>query len=227
MAPQKLSTIFNGVDVERFCAAEPTLRDEIAPRDHALVGFVGRLVPDKGGALLLRAAQQVLAGHSKTKFVLVGEGPSRREWETLACQLGIGEQVVFAGVRDDMSSVYASLDMLVLPSLVESMPMCVLEAMAAGRPVIATRVGAVPKLIIPEQTGLLLNSADVNELASAILRLLADQQLANRLGQNGRAHVAEYFSAEAMALAYVEQYQRLLEKRHDGTRSRAVSESAG
>jgi len=224
---EKLTTIYNGVKLECFKEALPKLRSEIAGTDRTLVGFVGRLVPEKGGAVLLRAAQQVLALRPETMFVLVGEGPARTEWEGLAAQLGIARQVVFAGVRDDMPSVYASLDMVVLPSLLESMPMCLLEAMAAGKPVIATRVGAVPKLIIPQQTGLLLDSADANELASAILRLLADRQLSYQLGENGRRHVAKYFSAEAMALAYVEQYQRLLERHHQRTSRQAFSESSG
>ena len=216
VAPDKVSTIFNGVDIERFKEATPTLRHEIAPQDHSLVGFVGRLVPGKGGELLLRAAQKVLAVHRKTTFVLVGDGPSRRGWETLATELGIGQHVTFAGVRDDMPGVYASLDIVVLPSLIESMPMCLLEAMAAGKPVIATRVGAVPKLIIPEQTGLLFDSADVNGLATHILRLLEDPELACRLGQNGRAHASRHFSAEAMAKSYRGQYEKVLARRRDG-----------
>ena len=167
VALDKVSTIFNGVDIESFNGVTPTLRNEITPEGHSLVGFVGRLVPEKGGELLLRAAQKVLAVRPKTTFVFVGEGPSRKEWETLATQLGIGHYVTFVGVRDDMPGVYASLDMVVLPSLIESMPMCLLEAMAAGKPVIATRVGAVPKLIIPEQTGLLLDPSDVNGLVDS------------------------------------------------------------
>ncbi len=169
--------IVNGVDINQFDGATPTLRNELEDAAGSVVGFVGRLVPDKGGALLLQAAKRVLAVCPEAKFVFVGDGPSRNEWETLAAQLGIHENVVFAGVRKDMPGVYASLDIAVLPSLVESMPMCLLEAMASSRPVIATRVGAVPRLVIPEETGLLLKPGDVNELTSAILRLLQDATL--------------------------------------------------
>src|SRR5215471_1782156 len=86
VAPGKVSTIFNGVDIDRFDGAVPTLRNEIVSDGDSLVGFVGRLVPDKGGSLLLRAAQQVLAVRPKTVFVLVGEGSARKEWEALAKQ---------------------------------------------------------------------------------------------------------------------------------------------
>ena len=130
---QKVQTIFNGVDIERFVSARPTLRNEIA-RDETFVGFVGRFVPDKGGAILLRAAQAVLRARPSIQFVFVGDGPCRKEWESLADQLDIRNHVVFPGVRNDMPGVYASFDLLVLPSLCEAMPLCVLEAMAAGKP---------------------------------------------------------------------------------------------
>lgn len=222
VAANKVSTIFNGVEIERFGGAVPTLRNEIAPEGYSLVGFVGRLVPDKGGALLLRAAQQVLAARPKTMFALVGEGPARNEWEALATQLGIGKQVAFVGMRDDMPGVYASLDTLVLPSLVESMPMCLLEAMAAGKPVIATRVGAVPKLISPHQTGLLVEPGDVRGLVAAILRLLRDPELASRLGKNGHTRAAQHFSAEAMARSYIRQYKDVLASRCKGSQKQAA-----
>lgn len=225
VAPDKISTIVNGVDIDRFSAARPTLRNEMVPEDHSLVGFVGRLVPDKGGEFLLGAAQQVLAVRPKTMFFFVGEGPSRKEWETRAAQLGIGHQVVFTGARNDMPGVYASLDMVILPSLIESMPMCLLEAMAAGKPVIATRAGAIPKLIISEQTGLLVDPADVNGLSSAIIRLLADPELACRLGESGRSHVSQKFSARAMARSYLAQYEQVLARRRNATHEQAPETS--
>jgi glycosyltransferase involved in cell wall biosynthesis len=225
VATDRVSTIHNGVDIEYFQGAPPTLRSEIAPEGHSLIGFVGRLVPEKGGALLLRAAKQVLAVHPKAKFVLAGEGPARREWETLAIQLGISEQVFFAGGRDDMPGVYASLDIVVLPSFIEALPMCLLEAMAAGRPVIAARVGAVPKLINTEQTGLLLDPGDEDALAQAILRLLHDPELARRLAENGRMHVARHFSAEAMAKSYIGKYQQALGRRPNALRGQTTWEA--
>lgn len=225
VAANKVSTICNGVDLEHCCEAAPVLRNEIAAGGQALIGFVGRLVSDKGGALLIRAAQQVLAVHPNTKFVFAGEGPARQEWETLASELGISEHVSFVGAREDMPGVYASLDIVVLPSLLEALPMCLLEAMAAGKPVIATRVGAVPKLVSSEATGLLLNPGDVDGLAAAILRLLQDPQLASRLGENGRAHVARHYSAEAMARSYIEKYEQMLGRREGAVQGRASWEA--
>jgi glycosyltransferase involved in cell wall biosynthesis len=213
VAANKLSTISNGVNVDQFQGAAATLRNEILAEGSALVGFVGRLVPEKGGEQLLRAAKQVLAVLPNTRFVLVGDGPARQEWEDLSSQLEITAHVWFAGRREDIAGVYASLDIVVLPSLLEAQPMCLLEAMAAEKPVIATRVGAVSKVINSGETGLLLPPGDVDGLAGAIVRLLKDPELARRLAQKGSAHVARHFSAEAMAWEYIARYQHALGRR--------------
>jgi glycosyltransferase involved in cell wall biosynthesis len=211
--PRKLATICNGVDVPRFQDAVPSLRRELGLSRGRLVGFVGRFVPDKGGALFFSAAQRVLLSHPDTTFVLVGDGPCRGEWEALAARLGLSSNVVFAGLRNDMPGVYASLDMLVLPSLNEATPMCLLEAMAAGVPVVATKVGSVPRLIIPDSTGVLLEPGDADAIGEAILRLLEDPDRARRLAEAGRSHVVRRFSAVAMAGTYVELYQEALARR--------------
>ena len=211
----KVAVIYNGVSADYFAGARPSLHAEKACG--RLVGFVGRLVECKGGAVLLRAARTVLERYPDVAFVLAGEGPLRSELEVMAARLGIAEKVRFLGNRSDIPAVYASLDMLVLPSLDEAAPMCVLEAMASAKPVIATRVGALPKLVIPEVTGILVEAGDAAGLAENILHLLHNPGLARRLGENGRLHAARYFSAEAMAASYVELYRQ----------ARAVQRSPG
>jgi len=208
----KLKTIPNGVDMEALRAPTPTLREELDAGGETLVGFVGRHVPDKGGALLLSAAQSVLAAFPNAKFVFVGEGPARDEWEALAAKLGIASKVVFLGRRDDMAAVYGSLDMVVLPSYKEAMPMCLLEALAVGKPVVATRVGSVPELVVPEVTGLLVEPGDANALSAAVLRLLGDMELGRTLGARGRAHVTRRFASEVVGRCYVDLYREALQK---------------
>jgi glycosyltransferase involved in cell wall biosynthesis len=208
----KLKTIPNGVDMEPLREPAQSLREEPgAISGERLVGCVGRLVPDKGGAVLLSAAQAVLALFPNAKFVFAGEGPARAEWEALAVRLGIASKVVFAGRREDMAALYASLDVVVLPSFQEAMPMCLLEALAAARPVVATTVGAVPKVIVPGVTGLLCEPGDANALSMAILRLLRDPELGRTLGNHGRAHVARNFAAEVVARSYIGLYQEALD----------------
>lgn len=206
-----VALVENGVDIEHFQGAAPALRQELGHGDGRLVGFVGRLVDAKGGRVLLEAAESVVAVYPDTTFVLVGEGPDRREWEALAVRLGIRDRVVFAGVRRDMPAVYASLDVLALPSYEENMPMCLLEAMAAGTPVIGTPVGAVPKLILPDRTGLLTEPGDAAGLAAAILRLLRDRREAHRMGAMGQAHAIAEFSAAAAARRYAALYEQALQ----------------
>jgi len=220
VATEKICSIPNGVDLERFSAASPTLRQELG-MGGVLVGVVGRLVADKGGENLLLAAQN-LPPSLDARFVFVGDGPCRAEWEALAAQLGIAHRVVFAGARGDMPEVYASLDLVVLPSLVEALPMCLLEAMAAGRPVIATRVGMVPHVVLHERTGLLVDPGDPTALAGSIERLLRDRELAARLGAAGRERASEEFSAEVMAKQYLELYSQVLSERGSAYQTTAV-----
>jgi len=212
VAADQIELIPNGVDLERFSNASPKLRSELGLGENPVVGFVGRLVPEKGGALLIRAARQVLAAYPKTLFVLVGEGPARQQWTELAAELGVDKHIILTGERGDMPEVYASFDLMVLPSQIEAMPMCLLEAMAAGKPVIATNVGAIPRLVVDGKTGLLVES-NHDALAAAILRLLQKPDLACELANGGRAHVAQHFSAETMAKNYIAMYEQILIKR--------------
>jgi len=131
----------------------------------------------------------------------------------LAVRLGVADRVLFAGLREDMPQVYASIDLLVLPSLCEAMPMCVLEAMAAGKPVIATRVGAVPQLIDRDETGVLIEPGDVAGLSSAVLQLLENPERARCLGAKGRARTIERFSADSMARQYLQLYSEITNTR--------------
>lgn len=206
----RVTLIENGVDTEQFQNAEPALREELAGTGGKVVGFVGRMVAAKGGAVLLEAAKGVCAVEPDTRFVFVGEGPSRAEWQALAERLGLAENTIFTGVRRDMPGIYASFDMMVLPSYEENMPMCLLEAMAAGAPVIATKVGAIPELIVPGATGEVVEPGDASGLAKAILNLIRDPEQARRLGANGQARATERFSASAKARQYAALFGRAL-----------------
>ena len=219
IAPGKLTTIDNGIDLSPFESASPSLPGELGTDGRLLVGTVGRLVTQKGIRYFLMAAQQALEKHPDLLFAVVGDGPDRRDLEQLAGKLGIAGSVFFTGSRADMPQVYASLDIFALASLDEGMPMAVLEALASGRPVIATEVGAVAKLIVPGETGIMLQPADTGGLAQAILSLVDNPELRERLGRNGKARVYEQFSSRVMSRKYLQIYERLLESRN---RFRAV-----
>jgi glycosyltransferase involved in cell wall biosynthesis len=171
------------------------------------------LAPEKGLNLFLKAAREVLNTRPETEFLIVGEGPQRPMLESQACELGIAHAVVFTGVLDDMPDVYASMDIFVLPSLNEGLPLALLEAMAAGKPVVATRVGGVPGLVISERTGLLVETQNVTALRDSMLRLIDDPQLRHELGEAGQRLVAERFSAEKMAGNYLRMYRDIISTR--------------
>lgn len=209
IAAERLSLIGNGVRLERFRSAEPELRRELACGNAPIAGFVGRHVPGKGGDVLLAAAQRVLTNTPTVRFVFVGDGPNREEWHMMARRLGIEKSVHFMGTRKDMPELYASFDLLVLPSYEEATPMCLLEAMAAAVPVVATRVGSVSDVVLPDETGILVEPGDVDGIAAGIKRLLARRDEAQRLARNGLEHARRNYSAEWMATRYLEIYERV------------------
>lgn len=208
LSSSALTTIANGVDMEEYGDAQPTLRAELAPPG-LLVGAVGRLSPEKGLGHFLRAAALVLRQFPDTSFALIGDGPQRADLMAVARELGIAEHVVFTGRRTDMAGVYASLDLVVLPSLQEGLPMVVLEAMASGRPLIASRVGDIGQVVTQGENGLLVPAGDSRALSAAMTQLLGDAVMRQRLGAAARVTVGRDYSALAMAKRYLEIYATL------------------
>lgn len=203
-AAARVAMIANGIDAERF--ERPRQRWPGLPETGVVVGAVGRLIREKGLFVLLEAARAVVAKAPETCFLLVGEGPDGDELRRAAAEAGLGAHFVFAGAQSEMPAVYASMDVLAQPSFREGMPMTVLEAMAAGLPVVASRIGAMPELLEPAACGLVCPAGDAGALAAALLRLVNDTALAQRMGAAGRAHLRAHYSAEAMARRYLELY---------------------
>jgi glycosyltransferase involved in cell wall biosynthesis len=143
-------------------------------------------------------------------FVLAGDGPLRPRLEELARSLGLAERVLFLGHRDDVPALLASCDLFVLPSLYEGLPLSLLEAMASGRPAIATDVPGSNEVVHHAESGLLVPRADPLALADAIRRLLADPAAAERLARAGRARVDRDFSVERMVRGVEAVYDQLL-----------------
>lgn len=204
--PGKIALVPNGIDVERFQHASPALA---VPAGARVVGMVSRLTANKGPYCFLEAARAVAARMPEAYFVLVGDGPERSRLEAAAKESGLEGRILFTGARSDMPGVYASLNVFVLPSHSEGMPMSVLEAMAAGLPVIATRVGAVPQLIEPDRTGVLVQPQASAELAEAIVKVLKNPIWAHELGQSGRRRVVQEYSSDSMARHYRRLYERI------------------
>jgi glycosyltransferase involved in cell wall biosynthesis len=208
----KIRVIDNGIDLPSFSQARATLAEKIDKGRNLIVGTVGRLAPQKGLEYFLCAAREVLLEFPSVTFVVLGAGPDREKLENIATDLAIKQNVVFSGHCTDMPGAYASMDVFVLASLDEGMPMVVLEALASKKPVVATRVGAVPRLIIHEKTGLLIVPRDVLALKLAILRLLNDSSLRAQLGNAGEALVQRSHSHKVMARNYLELYEQVADR---------------
>jgi glycosyltransferase involved in cell wall biosynthesis len=181
-----------GIDLERFRGADRAL-----PVGGPVVGSVGRLETQKAPHVLIDAIPLVLERHPDARFVLVGDGSLRHSLEDRAHDLGVETSVLFAGHRDDVPRWLASFDVFVLTSLFEGLCYAVLEAQAAGVPVVATPVGGVRETVVAGETGLVVATEDVRALADAVSALLDDPAEAQRLAREAESRVAR-FSRERM-----------------------------
>ena len=183
-----------------------------------MVGTAARLCSQKGLPYLFDAAAVILREFPDVTFVVAGDGPEREALRRRTGQLGILPNVKLLGSCSDMPRFYVSIDAFVLPSLAEGMPMALIEAMAAGKAVVATSVGSVPVLVQDRKNGLLVKPGDVAGLTSALRHVIGDRDLRARLGRNARCTVESRFSAAAMT----KQYWALYESTIDGKKSSAV-----
>jgi len=179
------------------------------PQDVKLIAMVGRLVPVKNFVLFLKAAKQVIESGFKARFIIVGDGPLRSELQEMATHLGLRDQVIFTGFREDVYRVVSMVDLFVLCSNSETFPLALIEAMALKKPVIATRVGGVPEIIDDRINGWLCPSGDDVSLANAITHLLTDEEKARELGERAYQKVVTTFSLRGMTDRLLDVYHEL------------------
>ena len=206
---RKVRTIYNGVDTERYAlgdraAARRALR---IPPDCTVAGTVGRLDPVKDQVGLIRAFAQV-ANKGPSVLVIAGDGPSRRQLEALVGELALGDRVRLLGERDDVPLILRALDIFVLSSIGEGISNAILEAMATGLPVIATRVGGNSELVRDGLTGRLIEPRSPEALAEALAAYGDDPGLARAHGAAGRERVAREFGLDRMRAAYTALYRQ-------------------
>ena len=216
--PDRITTICNGVDTSKFCPAEPKPQD-LAPRgfigpESVVVGTVGRLQPVKDQATLIRACAQLAHSDatikSKLRLVIVGDGPLRNALTRLVDDLDIGCITWFAGSSQDVSQVLRLFDVFVLPSLAEGISNTILEAMATGLPIVATRVGGNPELVQDGVNGRLMPSADAQLLVQALAEYLNHPTLRREHGAASRRLAVAQFSLKAMLETYQAEYETVL-----------------
>jgi len=208
---RKMVVIGHGIEATSYPATRAEARRALGlPAHGPLIGAVGRLSPEKGQVVLLRALPAILAAFPRAACVVAGEGPARAQLEAETRRLGIGDRVVLLGFRRDVPRVLAALDLFVQPSIYEGFGLSLLEAMAAGLPVVASRVGGIPEVVEDGRTGLLVPSQDPAALAAAIVRLLGDAEGAQRLGESAANHARERYSLSRVAERVDDLYRNIL-----------------
>lgn len=206
---RKLSVVHAGVAIERFAARPPDsdLRSYLTGgRSHPIVLTVARLEKQKGIEYLLEAATMV----PEMVVIVAGDGPERSALQDRCRALHLDGRVRFLGHYDDIPALLACADLVVLPSLYEGLGLSLIEAMAAGRPVIGSAIGGIDEVIVDGETGLLVPPADPRALAGAIHRVLSDGSLAARFAAAGRERARREFSAEGMVCRLMQIYTELI-----------------
>jgi glycosyltransferase involved in cell wall biosynthesis len=207
---REVRRIYNGIDPDHY-VSKGAHADRTSDED-CVVAFAGRLVYGKGADYLIEA----IAGLSSTqrmRLLIAGDGPERSRLESLSHSLGIGNIVDFLGLEHDMPTFWQMCDVAVMPSteFIESCPMTTLEAMASGKPVVATRNGGLPELVIDHDTGIVVPPRDKSALAKALALYASSKELQMIHGASGRTRVIEHFHINKCARAYLDLFDGLVD----------------
>jgi glycosyltransferase involved in cell wall biosynthesis len=200
-------TIHNGIDVKAYIGNFGEDRAQEKDRTKYVIGAVGSLYAVKGHTCLLKALAIVLKTQPDVVCKIAGQGHLLGQLQTEAAELGIANKVTFLGLRDDIPEFLQNIDVFVLSSLSEGLPLSVLEALAAGKPVVATDVGGVSEVVQDQITGFVVPPKDPEALAARILQVMADQAMSERLGRAGREKVERDFSLDTMTKQYEALYE--------------------
>ena len=190
-----VETLYHGPDpaaVARLAASDGVREEFAVPQGSALVGTVAHLKPHKGHRHLLAAAVEIRRALGDVRFVLVGRGPLENDLRAQVHELGLDEAVVFTGFRDDALRLARGLDVFVLPSEFEGLPIALIEAMSLGRPVVVTGAGGNAEVVRSDTDGLVVPAGDPHALAGAVIKMLSDAGLRERLGRAARLRAADF-----------------------------------
>lgn len=213
ISAHKVIRIFNGIELSEFNPANVinNLRHKWGvSADTPIVGAIGRMVWEKGFENLLCAAPEIIKAVPNTMFLIVGEGPLRNKLEHLAGTLDIKNHVKFTGFQSNIKELLFMLDVLAAPSVLEGFPMVILEAMAMEKPIVATYIDGITEQITDGEHGMLVSPQDSGALAKAIIRVLNDKNIANKMGTAARKKVEREFSVGKMVSETESIYRSLL-----------------
>jgi glycosyltransferase involved in cell wall biosynthesis len=211
----KIFTICNAVNLEPFerPGDKAALCNQLGLETHShLVATVGRLTEQKGHCYLIDAATTVVSAYPDTHFLFIGDGELRDELQQQIQQAGLAANIHSLGIRDDVPHLLAAVDLFVLPSLWEGLSVALLEAMAAGKPIVATAVSGTTQAMTHGQTGLVVPPRDSQALAEAIVQLLSNPAQAQAMGWAAKQHVTMNYSAQKQATEHLALYRQLLDE---------------
>jgi glycosyltransferase involved in cell wall biosynthesis len=209
---KKIEVIYNGIDPSKYNVEVDLVkkRGELGIGKNAKVIGVGvRLSEQKGICYLIEAVGLIVKSYPDIKLLIIGDGELRIELQRMSEQLGLTDKVIFTGFRPDIPELLKVIDIYALPSLWEGHPLVLLEAMAAGKPIVATEISGNRETVAHGHTGLLVPSKDVPKLADALCRLLADETLRHDMGLNGHKRFQERFTIDQAICKYQELYETL------------------
>jgi glycosyltransferase involved in cell wall biosynthesis len=209
-----ISVVYSGIDLGRFSRFDAEMAKQIAEKlgiapGSFLVGSVGSLVPCKGHTVLIEAISHAARTIPNLVCLIVGEGPHRARLEGLIRRRGLEEIVILTGQRGEVPELLSLMDLFVMPSLDEGLGLALLEAMAAGKPVVASDVGGIPEVVSDSETGLLVPAAQPRALAEALIALSRDPARMSALAESGKRRVRERFSYQSMVEGTLTVYRSL------------------
>jgi glycosyltransferase involved in cell wall biosynthesis len=214
VAPRAIHVIYNGIEPRYFddeSASAASVRAQLGiPADAPVIGTIARLSAEKGHRELLHIAHGVLQRKPEARFLIVGTGPLADELETQTAKLSIQDRVIFTGARRDVTALNHLMDVFLLPSREEALPLAMLEAMAAARPIVASNVGGVPEVVVDGDTGMLFGPDDRQRFTDAVVNLIERPELARQYGERGRKRVAARFGVDRMVDETVRYYRSIL-----------------
>ncbi len=216
VAPGKIIKIYNGIETDLYrpenqLVNRRRIRQEFHVSDtDVLIGAIGRLVWQKGFEYFIQAIPDLIQALPKSRFVLIGDGILRRDLEKLAKDLKIRNHILFTGQRTDIRDTLTALDIVVIPSVLEGFPIVTLEAMAMGKPIVATAIDGVTEQIMDGREGILVPQRNTANLVQAIIKIVSNPIMADNLGKAARRRVITEFSVQQMIKATINVYDGLL-----------------
>jgi glycosyltransferase involved in cell wall biosynthesis len=214
----KVVKIYNGIEIEEYRPNGKEVRSQKSEvrrefglaKDAPVIGAIGRMVWQKGFEYLIESIPTTIEILPQSKILIVGDGPLRERLEALSKELGVRDNVIFAGFRSDIKEILSAVDLLVIPSLLEGFPMITLEAMAMAKSIVATNIDGITEQITDGINGILIPPKDPSALAKAVMRVLNDRELARTMGLAAREKVEQEFSVEKMVAETEKVYLSLL-----------------